>query len=121
MVPDHKIIQSGMSNAQRLKAMKRAMCLPPASLVPAVLRGSADESLRTKSVGAFAGRGSLSRFDDKNRSEWNTTLRHEGYSVIQDVTKKPATCACLLSGATIVPGVTTTVLPNSMCKCAQLK
>lgn len=81
--------------------------------VPAVHPGGTakPEGLTVDQNKSYAGRGSLSRFDLRNRAEWNTTTRRGGLAIAADTSfQAPANgirsqCAdCTLSGTTIAPG-----------------
>jgi len=110
-----------LSNYERLRNMKQERKCCGVEIVPAVHPGgrAKPESARIVRVAALAGRGTLSHYDSNNRSEWNTTLRHQGIAVYAAAMRnsEEAACCVIEGTTTVTPAQTTNVLPASMCGC----
>jgi hypothetical protein len=79
------------------------------NIVPAVHPGgyALDSSAYTEARGAYAARGSVSKFDSTNRTEDQTTHRRAGLAIAASsvFNSSGTTCSkCGFSGSTISPG-----------------
>jgi len=95
-------------------------------VIPAVNPGgrARDASMTIMMAGATAARGSLSKYDLTNRTEWNTTYRRQGLAIIQDPSYKIAAgatpvdieCTPEREAAVVLQG-TTDVVPGNPSNC----
>jgi len=90
--------------------------------VPAVHPGgrARDSGQLTEMRGAVAGRGTLSFYDQVNRTEANTTLRRQGLAIAADETfAAPAGATRTVCVTCGLSGTTTTINPDSGCACSK--